>query len=124
MDRYEIYCSKEQTWKAFELGAPIKLLYEKDSNSEQRYLTLNPQKHPSLFYEGYCYAKVPTVEQMMQWLEEKKVEFTTISKAWGKWYFYVNCPDRTLIDDGFQSREEALIKAIDSALEYLTENKK
>lgn len=122
MNRYKIPCTKEQTRKAFELGAPIEFEMEFPVNLD----TFERSPYPDIKMgdDGEPILIPPTVEEIIGWLEEQKgIEFTTISKAWGKWYFYINLFGDTLIGDEYQSRKEATLKALNTALDYLIKNK-
>lgn len=104
MNQYTIYCTEEQTKKALELGAPI---------------THNGLDNTPL--------KIPTAEQMLGWLEaETTIDRVNVSKGiddkfhWGVYLSY------KMINGSFEgckTRKEATIAAINSALEYLTNQK-
>lgn len=100
MNDYTIYCTEEQTKKALELGAPIKI------------------ECFSTATEDYWHEVIPTTEQMINWLEEQgfyirlntngcnvEIDFTCILELIGI------------------SRKEATLAAIDAALEYLSNQK-
>lgn len=110
MNEYIIYCTKEQTKKALELGAPI----EMDSHSHgMPYI----QDKTNFFI---C----PTAEQMIGWLEKQGLWEIQITRKWGYngWYFYLyNSMGNDLVDfeTAYLSRKGATLAAIDEALEYL-----
>lgn len=101
MDKYTIYCTEEQMKKALDLGAPI------DSRWTGKDLNL-------------------TAEQMTGWLDEQGL-LIVIDKNdnYYTWEVYRNI---YLIDmsktKSIVSRKEAILSAIDVALEYLSNNKK
>ena len=101
MDKYTIYCTEEQTKKVLDLGAPI------DSRWIEKDLNL-------------------TAEQMTGWLDEQGL-LIVIDKNdnYYTWEVYKNI---YLIDmsktKSIASRKEAILSAIDVALEYLSNNKK
>lgn len=95
MERYEIRCTKEQTIKALELGAPI---YNMPSN-------ISVNGCGWFDYMGKSYL-CPTAEQMIGWLEED-----------GK------CLINVAFGDGIFTRKELTLSAINSALEYLKSTK-
>lgn len=133
MDKYTIYCTEEQTRTALKLGAPIKLLYEKDNTSNQQYLILTAQEYTRLCNEGYCYAKVPTTEQMIGWLEEKGFAIDIFNNTGGFiWDVMLTKAHNRLIYSfveenvkyiPYRNRKEATLAAINAALRYLIENK-
>lgn len=69
MNRYAIYCTKEQTKKAFDLGAPIILESEYYTPTENDIKLDNPIPCES-YTCGYHYAKCPTAEQMIGFILE------------------------------------------------------
>ena len=105
MERYTIYCTAEQTKKAIELGAPIEIR----------------KKH--LCNVGLI-EKV-TAEQMISWLEEQEgIKDIAIAQPF-HWVFIISddiCYHST--GEGFETRKEATLAAIDAALDYLSKNKK
>lgn len=102
MDNYTILCTKEQTRKALDLGAPIK------------YVLIGPiGKDIKKYLE-------PTAEEMIGWFREEKNIFFVPKK--------VGDCNYVIIGDlkcykSYDSYKEATLAAIDAALEYL-ENKK
>lgn len=104
MNRYVIYCTEEQTKKAFELGAPIKMTLLEGNQ-------LQPIQ--------------PTAEQMLGWLEEQEGITNIVIAKPSKWVFLIyNEIYYHSTGEGFNSRKEATLAAINGALEYLTNNKK
>lgn len=124
MNRYKDYYTEEQTKKAFELGAPIGVLYTKDDYQ---------QKIPTYSNKGefvnYNYF-VPTTEEMIGWLEaqgilvlpepsqDKFYGTYSLKREDGYWF------NRIFLKGLYPSRKEATLVAIDAALDYLKENKK
>ena len=123
MNRYTIYCTEEQTRKAFELGAPK--------------LTVCPNYQGSIITGtmmiGNDLMYIPTAEQMTEWLlQEHDILCDVfpldgcfdstwfafrIAKRDGKWIkFESNVKD-------YSTRKEATLAAIDAALEYLSQTK-
>lgn len=59
MERYTIYCTKDQTRKAFKLGAPLQY---------------GDQGKEVVYIEDEGYMKIPTAGQMCGWLEEQYID--------------------------------------------------
>lgn len=125
MNRYTLYCTESQTRKALELGAPIELESEYYHPTENDFKLDNPIPCKS-FTKGYHYAKCPSAEQMMRWLEEYVKEVRINQSVISSWYFEIYIYPHEMIrkNCGYLSRKEATIAAIDAALEYLSNNKK
>ncbi len=96
MNRYTLYCTEEQTKKAFELGAPIKYKDTLDNRERGKFET-------------------PTAEQMIGWLEEQGFNFEEARN-----YTALEHDDIGTIGIYERSRKEATLAAIDAALEYLS----
>lgn len=142
---YTIYCTPEQTKKAFELGAPIRNFITKEEskrlvdkarleNRIEEYENELAKYHQTIIGDMvYCY---PTAEQMISWLEEQgmliDVSFigTDKPKMQGDKIFIYHVFDlnewKELIPFSriYSSRKEATLASIDAALEYLSNNKK
>lgn len=128
MERYTIYCTEEQTKKALELGAKIK---------KERVGKCITDGLPRLGSEPeedkYDYL-IPTAEQMIGWLEEQWIMVEVYYNCTFQHYNYTKtikgkngCWGSKLNDsytNGFSSRKEATLAAIDAALDYLIKNKK
>lgn len=118
MNKYTIYCTAEQTKKARELGAPIEVKSIEDAAKEN---------YGRAYFTGMAtYAKFPTAEQMIGWLEEQEeISDLHIYKMILSWTFelYASNGDGKNEHPLFQSRKEATLAAIDAALEYLSNNK-
>lgn len=111
MNRYTIYCTDEQTKKALKLGAPI---YNMQSN-------ISVNGCGWFDYKGKSYL-CPTAEQMIGWLNEQDI---LVSILFGyevseKWAFDIDGNEWIEFTSGeYNSRKEATIAAIDTALDYL-----
>lgn len=119
MDQFTIYCTQEQTKKALELGAPIEdipmFLY--GENAAPKYVHKNEWNR-----ECFCYC--PTAEQMIGWLEEKDITVKLV-KGDIRWYARpCSCKNTDFNRDGYCSRKEATLAAIDSALDFLSVKEK
>lgn len=115
MNKYTIYCTEEQTKKAFELGAQINV---RCSYNGYHPLPFNKE----IIIEPHHFAEVPTAEQMIGWLESQDgIEEITVCKT-GMWIWGKN---HTLIDGSpnYSSRQESSLAAIDAALDYLAKEK-
>lgn len=106
MNQYTIYCTEEQTKKALKLGAPI-ITFEVEREALE-----GTYKH-----EGVMYFQ-PSAEQLLNWLDFKGVICEIYYR--GKWYYDVQGLGNNV---SFSSRREATLAAIDTALEYLINNK-
>lgn len=105
MDKYTIYCTAEQTKKAFKLGAPINVSS----------LVTGQYGEPHAEYITYLN---PTAEQMIGWLEEHGfvIEIILSDEEEHPWTFAMNKVKDVCVYD---TRKEATLAAIDAALEYL-----
>lgn len=103
MNEYTIYCNPIQTRKALELGAPIHYVIG-----------------GSIWKDRKKYLE-PTTEELMGWLREEKNIFFAIKKV-GECN-YVTIGDLKL-RKSYDTYKEAILAAIDAALEYLINNKK
>lgn len=111
MDNYTIYCTGEQTKKALELGAPIRV----------------ETKQVGGFIMGLSHIEKhyirPTAEQMLGWLEEIMgistfhINYYPTPEKYGYLIIAKDC----VLETGwsFNSRKEATLAAIDAALDYL-----
>lgn len=99
MNRYTIYCTQAQAAKALELGAPIEY-----------------------YLKGIF--KVPTAEQMTGWLEEQGI-FVEVSKSFIADYQSLvhDANTNVFYDEYFLSHKEAILAAIEAALDYLIKTK-
>lgn len=112
MNDYSIYCTPEQTQKAFELGAPLYKLYGSSLSDYVNMLKISDS-------ESYI---IPTAEEMIGWLDTKEVLIDIgYSDGFG-WSYYL---EKTSCDEvgGFDSRKEVTLAAIDTALKYLQQRR-
>lgn len=117
MEKYTLYCNTEQTKKALELGAPIVKVDTRDKRL--------------IYYGNLCYPRteadypyaIPTLEQMMGWLEEQgqTIEICRPYKDNPNWVAFVG--DVQVVGEYFSTRKEAILRAIDSALIFLGNRK-
>ena len=84
-----------------------------------------------MIYANSTYYVIPTAEQMIGWLEEQKTihSINVIGNDYNcdwKYGINLNMPDGYdyLGKEGYHSRKEATLAAIDAALGYLSNNKK
>lgn len=117
MSDYTMFCTSEQTKKALALGAPIETRWDYDEHAP----TIPFEKEVSIEFRHY--AKIPTTEEMIGWLEEQGLQFLTGVDDEDKLFFNVYHNEGYIEVRGCDSRQEATIAAIDAALEYLVENK-
>ena len=118
MNKYTIYCTEEQTRKALELGAPI--------NTEINY-TRTGSQFEGIYNDGKTFYYLPTAEQILNWLEEHKLQIVITVSSTDRWIpiIYETSSSHPLyIGENTDSRVKATIAAIDAALEYLSDNKK
>lgn len=121
MNRYTIFCTRSQTKKALELGAPIEII----SYGYEKY-------HNKLLVHGKGWAISPTAEQMCGWLRKQGLCVEIISKKYfGDRTKLYNAnlwkiPEVKKLEDVTETNDykEATLAAIDAALKYLTSNKK
>lgn len=128
---YTIYCTPAQTRRAIELGVPIEKLVNHPIDKEIC------DKYHFLVIDGICYNN-PTAEQMMGWLRKEHKIHTRIDCEGSENYVVQlqfinsskdidveNCSYKGIIGHkGYPSEPEAILAAIDAALEYLINNKK
>lgn len=153
MEKYSLYCTEEQTEKAFKLGAPIEI-WDTEVDIEDRNIGCTvgyerfwcrPAKIENYLYKdngdrredvallegseetGRIIVFSPTAEQMIGWLEEQEgIRGVEVTESFG-WHYRVK-KKHDDVEDWIQgtchTRPEATLAAIDAALEYLTNNKK
>lgn len=121
MEEYSIYCTEEQTSKALELGAPIELRSEYYKPTENDFKLENPIACSS-FTNGYHYAKCPTTEQMIAWLDSQGwvVEYSRLYHGNPLWAIFVD--DVQVVGKYYETRTDAIRAAIDFALNKLSNN--
>lgn len=105
LDEFTIYCTKEQTKKALELGAKIE--------------NENWCFEGSDMLEYKLYAKIPTAEQMIGWLESKGFYFRLNTNGCS-----VEIDYSCILEIVNTNRKKATLQAIDTALDYLLPIKK
>lgn len=126
MDNYTIYCSEQQTKRALELGAPIKLIGYVDCTGWDD----EPTPANSIVNNGK-YFEIPTAEQMIGWLRGKNIlfRFDDETNYWSICDANDDAFDDTSDDDAIPLRwynwsDNKELGAIDVALEYLMNNRK
>lgn len=122
MNRYTIYCTEEQTKKALELGAPIKINYHPPFNGEN-FMWLSPPAD-AIAWNNSTNCLIPTAEEMIGWLEEQKIFVDIapcfdISCSWRIESKSYNKYEYTSDIKVCKTRKEATLAAIDAALDYL-----
>lgn len=113
--QYTIYCTKDQTKKALELGAGI-------SWCEKERKTNDPTMYEK--GKGYKYF-IPTAEQMIGWLETQgKFKVIAINNSKNlDWSFHITTKNKEVFASiGYKSRKKATLTAIDEALKYLEQS--
>lgn len=129
---YSIYCTEEQTKKAFELGAPLSVITAKNEKVIEAYKAFanGKRKNECTVLDNFqescgCHLIAnPTAEQMIGWLEKQGLWEIQITRKWryNGWYFYLyNSMGDDLVDfeTTYLSRKEVTLAAIDAALNYL-----
>lgn len=110
MNKYTIYCSKEQTERAYKLGAPIEEVCTCES------------PHEYYVREG-LFIVAPTAEQVCGWLREKDIHIQTM--VYGDCHYQTaiyklhSFDDAEYTDEDISSYKDAILSAIDIALDYL-----
>lgn len=126
MNRFTIYCTEEQTRKALELGAPINVSIMVD--------ILRDNIGIYCFLQGGDAYWFPTAEQIVGWLESQGIHIELeYDLTFDKYDFCILDEDesvakRTMYCDyfgfnSFSNLKDATLAAIDTALEYLEQNK-
>ena len=127
MNQYTITCTFEQAKKALELGAPIttiKSIRTKDTVLSDDVIEFDK--------DTFTYVVPPTAEQMQEWLRSEKKIFVKICPYVSMYHedeydaLLVNlCNGHVLtVQQGCNNTKEAIITAINVALQYLANNKK
>ena len=125
MEQYTIYCSDEQTKKAYELGAPIYVFDKWNSKAIEE--TKFKIEHRAKLDSGLR-AENPTTEQMIGFFRSKNIHIVIHKDVVDKWSAYgheIEPIEFTVFDrlNGYDSFEEAILAAIDAALDYLSKKK-
>lgn len=132
MFRYSIYCTEEQTRKAVGLGVPIKTFSQSFADEYRtsiiydKYCSIPPIKREDC--EDEIYADIPTAEQMNRWLESQGIRlhiFPIYREHDFRVGYKFSCEEieRNMNSNIYDCYKEAILAAIDAALEYL-ENQK
>lgn len=113
---YAICCTPEQTKKALELGAPIETYKPIIINSKAGGSFTTPT------------IETVTAEQMIGFFRDKNIHIVIHKDVVDKWSVYGHeiAPIEFTVFDrliGFSSYKEAILAAIDAALEYLANKK-
>lgn len=112
MNGYTIYCTKEQTKKALEIGAPIRFASINDIRLG-RYIEVESNN------EVYC---IPTAEQMLGWLRSKGVKFLLSDEPDTEGcYWFIGISEESIACGSEKENKE--LAAIDAALECLEDLK-
>lgn len=133
MNEYTIHCTKEQTEKALELGAPVVLSEKRDVYNDYpqeipgkigKYFTFE-ESYSCCFCNNYGAYIIPTAEQMLGWLEENFVSEIDIYKEGTSFRFDIFSFNMKYIKghSGYNTRKEATLAAINAALDYLIDKK-
>lgn len=118
MKQYTTYCTEEQTCKAFEIGAPIDMVGNDGASGNERTVVIGEDVYI-----------VPTAEQMQNWIIEKMgittwhIDFFKYYETYGYWLIGNGVSISSGAFDSCKTREEAMMMAIDAALECLKERK-
>lgn len=124
MEQYSIYCTKEQTKKALELGAPIK--FKTICHYDLQDGKFIPYPDLDIDINGDPILIPPTAEQMRNWLEDIfSLRFYCGEDSDGFIFVNIYSPqERIAKAENCISPIQAALAAIDAALDYLIKNKK
>lgn len=113
-----IYCTPEQTKKALELGAPIDYVDRFNENLPCELIEFTDSNGKKMSAEFV----IPTAEQMLNWLRSERFYFRFDDYI--KHYLVIaKRSSFELITKGNLDNEEAVLAAIDAALDYLEKEK-
>lgn len=119
MKKFTIYCTEGQTKKALELGALLDIFFDSEVLPETA-------KEYNLYVYKHKTYDIPTAEQMIGWLEEQEgiYDIHLLRTADGEWKYDVTtkCVSNNPMYGRCRSRKEAMLAAIDAALDYLIDN--
>lgn len=118
MEKYIIYCTEEQTMKALELGAPlINVPLKCKTLSDEGCKAMNVIRTSDEGYDRYYL--YPTAEQMISWLDEQgqSIEVSRLYRNNPNWSAFVD--DTQIVGNYYSTRKEAILAAIDVALDRL-----
>lgn len=121
MKEFTIYCTEEQTRRAYELGARIERHVVFCEGCVRIGKTVNNER---------LYGIAPTAEQMCGWLRERGLHAYAFPSNGNTGEIYIGEVDE-LTNNGFacllsteaKEPEQALLAAIDLALDYLSNSK-
>lgn len=125
------YCTKEQVKKAFKLGNPIITFgYGDLGDAEAEILKLNRQVVLKRNEDNsIIVGQIPTTEELIDWLEEQGI-LVLAEPSQNKFYgtYFLKREDgywlnRVFLDGLYTSRKDAIIAAINVALDYLIHHK-
>ena len=113
MLNYSIYCTSEQTKRAYKLGAPIDIWSEYNA---VRFVKITNE-----------YFELPTTEQMKGWLREKNIFINVCHNCdgYGTWLKKI-VPSEQIgeLIGYFDEETKAVLASIDAALDYLENQNK
>lgn len=125
MQGYTIYCTEEQTRRAYKLDAPISTIWKYNQDismvfptDEDKQSFLNANRYSYLYSTGesnvdkYVCGLIPTTQQMIGWLLSKGV-FIDLPCKIAKHY------EHSCEKDLVKRLQQAELAVIDAALEYL-----
>lgn len=113
MNNCGTYCTEQQTCRAYEFGFPIEKRYDVDVTPCARIVEkIDGHKYP---YE--CFLVIPTIKQMICWLQEKGVEFSITDKFCCVIFPYGETEKQIPM---CEACEQAELSAIDAVLDYLS----
>lgn len=114
MDRDSTYCTEEQTKKALEAGAPIERKWD--------YYSEKPMEN-ECYLGDHGFAKIPTVEWMMEWLKHANGMKVQVYQYSGGFGCLLITGDEIFNERPYRSKDDALLATIDAALDYLLKSK-
>lgn len=120
MEQYTIYCTEEQTRRAWLLDAPFKYCCGKELPDHKYICTTPLLSHTEVI-------EVPTTQQMIGWLREEYNIQAFVSTLAGNTasvfvkneFTMFNVNDDDEMPKRFDTYEQAELAAIDAALDYL-----
>lgn len=124
MEKYTIFCTKEQARKALELGAPVQ--FKTSCHYDLQNGKFIPYPDLDIDINGEPILIPPTAEQMCGWLREQGEDILIRDYSDGTdIYWQVAHRPAMNYNCGYSpSYKVAALAAIDAALEHLSRNKK